>query len=180
MNVSGTKELSASREVVWGVINEPAEMAKLMPGVESFEVKDDRHWSARVKVPLGLGALAMTMNFERLEERAPEFASMRAKGTGVGALMDMKTSFTLSEAAEGTTSMAWEAEVKIAGPVGAMGQRVLQPIVNQQVQQVLAALETRVSEAAGAGPGGAEQGIDSGSPEAYSPEPEGPTHSPQD
>jgi uncharacterized protein len=164
---------------VWGVINEPVEMAKLMPGVESFEVKDDRHWSARVKVPLGLGALAMTMNFERLEERAPEFASMRAKGTGVGALMDMTTSFTLSEAGAGT-SMAWEAEVKIAGPVGAMGQRVLQPIVNQQVQQVLAALEQRVSEAAGDGTGGAEAGIHPGSPEAYEPDPEGPTHSPQD
>ena len=68
---------------------------------------------------------------------------MRAKGQGVGALMDMKTSFTLSEAGAGT-SMAWEADVKIAGPVGAMGQRVLQPIVNQQVTQVLEALETRV------------------------------------
>jgi carbon monoxide dehydrogenase subunit G len=174
VNVSGTKELSASRDVVWSVINEPAEMAKLMPGVESFEVKDDRHWSARVKVPLGLGALAMTMNFERLEERAPEFASMRAKGTGVGALMDMKTSFTLTESGEGT-SMAWEADVKIAGPVGAMGQRVLQPIVNQQVQQVLAALETRVSEAAGGGAGGTEQSVQPGSPD-----PQGPTHSPQD
>ena len=46
---------------------------------------------------------------------APEFASMRAKGQGVGALMDMTTSFTLSEAGGGT-SMAWEADVKIAGP----------------------------------------------------------------
>jgi carbon monoxide dehydrogenase subunit G len=43
--------------------------------------------------------------------------------------------------------MAWEADVKIAGPVGAMGQRVLQPIVNQQVSQVLAALEQRVGAA---------------------------------
>jgi carbon monoxide dehydrogenase subunit G len=144
--VSGTKELAAPRETVWGVINEPAEMAKLMPGVESFEVHDDRHWTAKVKVPLGLGGLKMTMNFERLEEREPEFASMRAKGQGVGALMDMTTSFTLSEN-EGTTSMAWEADVKIAGPVGAMGQRVLQPIVNQQVSQVLAALEERVKVA---------------------------------
>jgi carbon monoxide dehydrogenase subunit G len=144
--VSGTKELAASRETVWGVINEPAEMAKLMPGVESFEVHDERHWTAKVKVPLGLGGLKMTMNFERLEEREPEFASMRAKGQGVGALMDMKTSFTLSEN-EGSTSMAWEADVKIAGPVGAMGQRVLQPIVNQQVSQVLAALEERVKAA---------------------------------
>ena len=130
-------------------------------------------------MPLGLGALAMTMNFERLEERPPEFASMRSKGTGVGALMDMTTSFTLTESGAGT-SMAWEAEVKIAGPVGSMGQRVLQPIVNQQVQHVLAALEQRVSDAAAGGTGGAEHGIHAGSPEAYSPEPEGPTHSPQE
>jgi carbon monoxide dehydrogenase subunit G len=148
--VSGTKELSAPRATVWKVINDPAEMAKLMPGVESFEVTDATHWSAKVKVPLGLGGLKMTMNFEKLEEREPEFASMRAKGQGVGALMDMTTSFTLSEAGEGT-SMAWEADVKIAGPVGAMGQRVLQPIVNQQVQQVLGALEERVAAAFGSG-----------------------------
>ena len=148
MIVSGTKELAAPRETVWSVINEPAEMAKLMPGVESFEVTDDRHWTAKVKVPLGLGGLKMQINFERLEEREPEFASMRAKGTGVGALMDMTTSFTLTDAGEGVTSMAWEADVKIAGPVGAMGQRVLQPIVHQQVGQVLSTLEQRVTEAA--------------------------------
>jgi carbon monoxide dehydrogenase subunit G len=176
--VSGSKELAATREVVWGVINEPSEMAKLMPGVESFEIHDEKHWTAKVKIPLGLGGLKMTMNFEKLEEREPEFASMRAKGQGVGALMDMTTSFTLSESGGGT-SMAWEADVKIAGPVGAMGQRVLQPIVNQQVSQVLTALEQRVGEAAGS-TGGASQGIHPASPEAYEAEPEGPTHSPQD
>ena len=178
MIVSGTKELAAPRSVVWGVINDPAEMAKLMPGVESFEIVDATHWTAKVKVPLGLGGLKMTMNFEKLEEREPEFASMRAKGQGVGALMDMTTSFTLSEAGSGT-SMAWEADVKIAGPVGAMGQRVLQPIVNQQVSQVLEALEQRVGEAAG-GSAGAEQGIHPASPEAYDAEPDGPTHSTTD
>ena len=146
MKVEGTKELGAPRDVVWGVISDPAEMAQLMPGVESFEVVDDRHWKAKVKVPLGLGGLRMSMEFEMLEERPLEFASMRAKGTGVGALMNMTTSFTLSGEG-GTTSMAWEADVRIAGPVGSMGQRVLQPIVNQQVSQVLAALESKVAAA---------------------------------
>ncbi len=146
MNVSGTKELDAPREVVWGVINDPAHMAGLMPGVESFEIEDERHWQAKVKVPLGLGGLKMTIDFEKLEERPLEFASMSAKGKGVGAMMNMTTSFTLS--GEGaTTSMDWAAEVKIAGPVGSMGQRVLQPIVNQQVENVLTALEAKVAEA---------------------------------
>ncbi len=146
MRVEGTRELPASREVVWDVINDPAQMATLMPGVESFEIQDERHWTAKVKVPLGLGGLKMTMKFEKVEERPLEFASLNAKGTGVGAMMNMTTSFTLSGEGD-QTSMAWEADVKIAGPVGAMGQRVLQPIVNQQVENVLTALETKVTEA---------------------------------
>jgi carbon monoxide dehydrogenase subunit G len=147
MKVEGTKELSAPREVVWNVINDPEQMASLMPGVESFEIQDERHWRAKVKVPLGLGGLRMSIDFEKLEERPQEFASLRAKGTGVGALMNMTTSFTLS--GEGAaTSMVWEADVRIAGPVGSMGQRVLQPIVNQQVGLVLSALEQRVGQVA--------------------------------
>jgi carbon monoxide dehydrogenase subunit G len=150
VRVEGTRELPASRAVVWDVINDPAQMATLMPGVESFEIQDERHWTAKVKVPLGLGGLKMTMKFEKVEERPLEFASLNAKGTGVGAMMNMTTSFTLSGEG-GQTSMVWEADVKIAGPVGAMGQRVLQPIVNQQVENVLTALETKVTEAAASG-----------------------------
>ena len=96
MIVAGTKEFDASREIVWSVIDDPAQMAGLMPGVESFEIKDERHWQAKVKVPLGLGGLKMTIDFEKLEERPLEFASMNAKGKGVGAMMNMTTSFTLS------------------------------------------------------------------------------------
>jgi uncharacterized protein len=150
VNVSGTKELDAPREIVWDVINDPEQMASLMPGVEEFEIQDEKHWRAKVKVPLGLGGLKMTIDFEKLEERPLEFASLNAKGKGVGALMNMTTSFTLS--ADGDkTSMDWSADVKIAGPVGSMGQRVLQPIVNQQVGNVLDALEVKVAEKKAAG-----------------------------
>jgi carbon monoxide dehydrogenase subunit G len=147
MKVEGERDFRAPRDTVWRVLNSPDSMAKLMPGVESFDVQDERHWKANVKVPLGLGALSMTMNFEKTEERAPEYAKLVAKGNGVGAIMNMETAFNLSEAAGGGTRMKWEADVKIAGPVGSMGQRVLQPIVNQQVQSVLNALEKQVEEA---------------------------------
>jgi hypothetical protein len=189
-----------------------------------------------VKVPLGLGAIPISFSFEKTDEREPEYARLVAKGKGVGAIVSMDTQFNLSEAAGGT-AMQWEADVSIAGPVGSMGQRVLQPIVNQQVGNVLTALEKQVAEAAdgesgpsgagsvgdsgsprggsagesgssgggssnetgapgqagggldsgnsgddvpGAGPGGAEEGIHPASPETYSDDPEGPTHSTRD
>jgi hypothetical protein len=47
--------------------------------------------------------------------------------------------------------MQWAADVKLAGPVGSMGQRVLQPIVNQQVAHVLTALDKQVQEAVASG-----------------------------
>ena len=150
MRVAGTREFAAPREAVWEVLNDPARMAQTMPGVESFDVQDDRHWTANVSVPLGLGALRLSINFEKTEERAPEHARLHAKGTGVGALLSMDTSFELSEQ-QGQTAMRWEADVRVAGPVGSMGQRVLQPIVNQQVEQVLGALEQQVGAAGASG-----------------------------
>jgi carbon monoxide dehydrogenase subunit G len=152
VRVAGERAFSAPREAVWSVLNDPAAMAAMMPGVESFDVQDAQHWRANVKIPLGLGALGMTMDMEKTEEREPEFARLAIKGNGVGAMLSMNTAFNLSEDGAGT-KMDWEAEVRIAGPVGSMGQRVLQPIVNQQVQHVLAALEEQVNKAQDGGAG---------------------------
>jgi carbon monoxide dehydrogenase subunit G len=147
VNVSGERTFAAPRATLWKVLNDPESMAKTMPGVQNFDVHDDRNWTANVKIPLGLGSMKMTVDMEKVEEREPEFAKLAIKGNGVGAMLNMQTSFTLAEAPEGGTSMAWSAEVKVLGPVGSMGQRVLQPIVNQQVQHVLTALDAQVQEA---------------------------------
>ena len=149
MNVSGERSFDAPRSTVWQVLNDPAAMAKTMPGVESFTVHDDLRWTANVKIPLGLGGLKMKVDMEKTEEREPDYAVMAIKGQGVGAMMRMETQFELSDAPDGGTAMHWTADVRIAGPVGSMGQRVLQPIVNQQVQQVLTALDREVKAAAG-------------------------------
>ena len=147
MKVAGERTFAAPREVVWKVLNDPAAMAATIPGVESFDVQDERNWRANVKIPLGLGTLGMTLNMEKVEQREPELARLAIKGQGVGAMLNMTTAFGLSDDGGGGTKMDWEADVHLAGPVGSMGQRVLQPIVNQQVQQVLASLEEQVAKA---------------------------------
>jgi carbon monoxide dehydrogenase subunit G len=204
MNVSGERTFAAPRQAVWDVLNDPASMAKTMPGVESFDVHDERRWTANVKIPLGLGGLKMKIDMNKTEEREPEFARLQVKGQGVGAMLSMETSFELKDAAGGT-AMHWAADVKLAGPVGSMGQRVLQPIVNQQVAHVLTALDKQVQQAiadgipasegpkdygspadadaepeAPSGSSGADEGVSPLSPEAYEPEPEGPTTSTED
>jgi hypothetical protein len=169
VNVQGERTFAAPRATVWKVLNDPASMAKTMPGVESFDVHDEKRWTANVKIPLGLGGLKMKVAMEKVDEREPEHAVLNIKGQGVGAMMNMQTSFDLSEADDGGTAMKWSAEVRIAGPVGSMGQRVLQPIVNQQVQHVLNALDQQVQEALATH---AEGPKDYGEPARSSAEPE--------
>ncbi len=147
MKVEGVKDFDASVDVVWDVLMDPSRMAKLLPGVESFEITDETHWTASVKVPLGMGGLKLKFNFEQVEQRPKEYAKLNAKGQGVGAIVAMDTEFHLRSKDGGGTSMSWLADVRVAGPIGSMGQRVFQPIVNQQVTNVLNALETQVNEA---------------------------------
>ena len=86
----------------------------------SFEIQDDRHWRASVKIPLGMGGLKLNFNFEKLEERPIEYAKLSSKGQGVGAIVAMETQFHL--AAEGDrTHMRWEADVASQARSGASG-----------------------------------------------------------
>jgi carbon monoxide dehydrogenase subunit G len=149
VRVEGAKEFDAPVGVVWSVLMDPSKMAALLPGVESFDVQDEDHWSAAVKVPLGMGGLKLKFQFEQVEKRPREYAKLSAKGQGVGAMVNMQTEFHLEPDGE-RTRMRWDADVRIAGPIGSMGQRVFQPIVNQQVKDVLDALERQVEEAKGA------------------------------
>jgi carbon monoxide dehydrogenase subunit G len=125
---------------------DPSRISKLLPGVEGFEIQDDKHWSANVKVPLGMGGLRLKFNFEQVDARPIEYAKLNSRGQGVGAIVGMDTEFHLTPQGE-RTSMKWVADIHVAGPIGSMGQRVFQPIVNQQVSNVLNALEEQVADA---------------------------------
>ena len=147
MKVEGVKEFDAPAQTVWDVLMDPSRISKLLPGVEGFEVQDEKNWSANVKVPLGMGGLKLKFKFEKAEERPIEYAKLNARGSGVGAIVGMDTEFHLTPIEGDRTSMKWIADIHVAGPIGSMGQRVFQPIVNQQVGNVLNALENQIDDA---------------------------------
>jgi hypothetical protein len=147
VKVEGVKEFDAAPQTVWDVLMDPSRISKLLPGVEGFEIQDDKHWSANVKVQLGMGGLKLKFKFERAEERPIEYAKLNARGQGVGAIVGMDTEFHLTPLDGNRTSMKWVADIHVAGPIGSMGQRVFQPIVNQQVGNVLNALENQIDDA---------------------------------
>jgi uncharacterized protein len=148
VRLSGEKTFDAPREEVWRVLVDPESMARTMPGIESFDALDERHWTANVKIPLGPAGLRMKVRFEKVEEREPEFSKLVAQGKGVGSALRMETSFELHEDGSGT-QMQWTAEVSLGGPLGGLGSRALRPLVDRQVGKVLEVIEQQLGHGGG-------------------------------
>lgn len=117
-------------------------MARLIPDVEAFKVETDRRWRANLKIPRGLGGLQMRMRFIRLEEERPRLARLLATGDSVAGRLDMDAAFALVDrGCTDQTMLCWRAIVRISGPVGSMGQRVLRPVISERIRCVLVAIE---------------------------------------
>jgi carbon monoxide dehydrogenase subunit G len=146
MRVTGERAFAARREDVFRLLVRPDTLASTLPGVERFEAHDDRHWTAHVRFRLGLAALRLRAELEKVDEREPEHARLVAKGRGPGAELSMETAFDLAEA-NGGTLMSWSADVELDAPFGGVGKRLLRPLVARQVAHLLDALEGELAAA---------------------------------
>ena len=148
MKISGERTFAAPRTVVWRVLNDPAEMAnaharrRALRGRRRPALDGAREDPARPRRPQDEDQLR--------EDRGARARACRAAGEGHGRGRPALDCHALRAGrADGAeTQMHWEADFHVAGQVGSMGQRVLQPIVNQQVGNVLTALDERVQAAA--------------------------------
>src|SRR4029079_11444153 len=86
LKVAGDRTFNVPQQTVWEVLNDPGRLANTIPGVESFEVQDERNWHANCNIPLGLGSLKMRIRFEKKEKKEPEDQNPKAKENGGGAI----------------------------------------------------------------------------------------------
>jgi carbon monoxide dehydrogenase subunit G len=158
-SLEGTRRFArAAPEVVWEILDRPDRIASLIPAVESFDVDDETHWTAKVKIPLRPGT-PLLLRCEKSDQRPPEHGRLTVQGKGAGAAVKIDGTFDLSER-EGGTDMKWRTDVLLTGPVGPMGSRVLQVLVRKQMKSLLAALEREVKQGRRARPVAADESQD--------------------
>ena len=147
MRIEGTKRFRAPRERVFRALTDPHELSELMPGVERVEIKSDDEWIAVVKPPFGRG-MNLKIDMHVTDRREPAHARLAAWGKGFGARISVETEFELTEDGDGT-DMAWSADVGLAGLVGGLGEKALEPAARKQAERAMERLRARVEGSSG-------------------------------
>jgi carbon monoxide dehydrogenase subunit G len=142
VRIEGKRRFVAPRERVYGALTDPEELKVLMPGVERIEVASEDEWVAVVKPPFGAG-LNLKLDLQLTDRRPPEHARLVARGKSFGARLSIETEFELSENGDGT-DMAWTADVGLAGLLGGLGGRALEPAARQHAERSLDRLQQRI------------------------------------
>jgi carbon monoxide dehydrogenase subunit G len=142
VRIEGTRRFRAPRERVFTALTDPHELSELMSGVQRVEVASEDEWIAVVKPPFGRG-LNLKLDMHVTDRREPEHARLVAWGKSFGARISVETEFELSQDGEGT-DMTWSAEVRLAGLLGGLGGRTLEPAARHQAERALDRLPSRV------------------------------------
>lgn len=144
MKFEGSFDVSASPSRVWAILSDPNVVAKAIPDLKSFEVKDQSSFSAEFVVKLGFIRGAMKMNFTYQNLRPNEYMQLVGRGTGAQSTVDMTIDLNLA-ASNGGSKISWTAVLTVGGMVAGLGARIMEGFAKQKVEQIVAALKATIA-----------------------------------
>jgi carbon monoxide dehydrogenase subunit G len=144
MKFAGTVSIAAPRDRVWGFVVDPNQVGQCGPGVESIEVVDDTHFKATAKVGIGFISARFVVNMEMAEQEPPDRAVIKAHGQAPGSAVDATAQMTLSDGADGGTTMDWSADVTISGSLASLGARLIEGTANKMIGQTFECMKAKL------------------------------------
>ena len=164
MKISGSSTLESPVDKVWEAIQDPAVLARCLPGCESLAVIGEDRYA--MSVTAGVAAIKGTYAGEvSLSDKvAPSSLTMRASGAGAPGTIDADVKVRLVSSAGGGTDLSYDADASVGGAIGGVGQRMLSGVTKKMAGQFFTALDRDIAgppagggelAAATAGSGGA-------------------------
>ena len=126
MHFEGTVTIEAPREKVWAFLTDPEAVSQCAPGLKSLEVLEpDKKFRAVAAVGIGSMKATFTTDVEWIELDAPERAKMKARGSAPGSAVEATSEMKLADGPDGTTEMAWTADVAVMGTIASLASRLM-------------------------------------------------------
>lgn len=142
MKISGTNTLQSSTNQVWAAINDPAVLARCIPGCESLTTTAPDEYAMRVTA--GVAAIKGTYDGQvSISDKVePSSLQLRAIGSGAPGTIDATVAVRLSPANGGSgTELLYDADAVVGGTIGGVGQRMLAGVTRKMAAEFFTALD---------------------------------------
>jgi carbon monoxide dehydrogenase subunit G len=141
MILSGTFNFEGPRDRVWEILQDPAVLAKALPGTKTLtQVGEDRYQGV-MKVSIGpVNAAEFAVNVELKDKVPPEKFAMVIDGKGGVGFTKGSATIALDEQPGPITVMTYTSDVQVGGRIAAVGQRLLESVGRMMTKQALDAL----------------------------------------
>ena len=145
MKISGTSVLNAPVERVWTAFNDPAVLARTIPGCHVLhQVGPDAY---KMTVSVGVASIKGTYEGDVIltEQDPPGSFVLKVIGAGAPGTVGADVLFRLQESAIGGTDLSYEADAVVGGAIGGVGQRMLMGVAKKMASQFFAAVDADIA-----------------------------------
>jgi carbon monoxide dehydrogenase subunit G len=144
MKINGSYVFPATADEVWDLLLDPQVLMQVIPGLQKVEVHgDDILATARIGVGLVKGVFSGKLTL--LDKRKPVHVRVVGEGKGRPGHMSGECILDASEH-DGQTTVNYQAEIKIGGPLATVGQRLVDAATQSIMQQGFGAFNRVLGE----------------------------------
>ncbi|MGD0074187.1 MAG: carbon monoxide dehydrogenase subunit G [Candidatus Binataceae bacterium] len=140
MQIDLSQTLSYPREKVWEAMLDPEVMARVIPGVEKFEVVGPDKYAVQVKLGVPSVKGTYTGSAEVFDKQPPLSFRLRGDGKGTPGWARGEVLLTLTPEGDGTVVNA-KANTMIGGTIAGVGQRMIEGVAKGMARDFFAALD---------------------------------------
>jgi carbon monoxide dehydrogenase subunit G len=142
MNLDGTFTFNGPRDKVWDLLQDPAVLAKALPGTERLTLTAPDRYEGVMKVSVGPMTAAKFDVVVTLSDKQPkERFALQIEGKGAVGFSRGTASVDLKDQPAGGTLMEYRSEVLIGGRIASVGQRLIESVSRMMMRQALEALD---------------------------------------
>ena len=144
VEIEGTYEIAAPREVVWDMLLDPEVLARVMPGCEKLEKTDENEYKGKMRIKIGpvdgvyQGTLALS------DLRSLEGFHLAVNGRGASGNVRGEGDVQLEPAENGGTLLRYEGLGEVSGRMATVGQRLTQSSARAITKQCLNNLDRQI------------------------------------
>ncbi|WP_396451352.1 carbon monoxide dehydrogenase subunit G [Actinomadura sp.] len=140
MQLNGSAGVAAPLDRVWDALQDPAVLARTIPGCSSLEETGPNTY--RMTVTAGVASIQGTYvgQVELADPDPPRSFVLKARGQGAPGTVDATVRVRLSDGG-GATRIDYDADAVVGGMVGGVGQRMLGSVAKRTAGEFFAAVE---------------------------------------